>query len=393
MKRWTLSGSAGALALSFLLALILAAGVWAQNAGRIIGQVLDFQGNPYPDVTVTITNPETGQTLTTKTDKNGKFIQIGLRGGAYNLNFKNEKDKLDYPMKFGVKTDEDNNLVVNFKELAAQAQIENPGAKEKAEAEEAKFGTMKTHFDAGVAAMNDAVQIKGQIPAAAPDQRSSLQDKMKADYQTAVTEFEQAEQAVSPKDVANHALVLGNLGVAYESAGRFDDALAAIQKAIALKPTAGYYVSLATDTAKAATAHPDPKNPDNKLKEAGAACDQAAALDPAQAPVCWRNLGIVYSNTGRMKEAAEALQKATQADPKGADSWYLLGGALLAQADTKQQGDKMLYTFPPGTAEAYQKYLELAPNGPHANDAKEMLAQIASLQGGTETTVLKKKKK
>lgn len=379
--------------LGFLLALILAAGVWAQNSGRLSGQVMDFQGNPYPDVTVTITNPETGQVLTAKTDKNGKFIQIGLRGGVYSLTFKNDKDKLDYTMKFGVKSDEENSVTVNFKELAAQAAVANPAAKEKAEAEEAKFATMKTHFDAGVAAMNDADQAKTQIQTAAADQHASLQERMKADYQTAVTEFEQAEQATPPKDVTNHALVLGNLGVAYERAGRYDDAAAAIQKAIALKPTAGYYVSLATDTAKSATAHIDPKNPDTKLKEASAACDQAVALDPTQAGICWRNLGIVYSNVGRMKEASEVLQKATQVEPKSADGWYLLGGALLAQADTKQQGDKMTYVFPAGTAAAYQKYLELAPNGPHANDAKEMLAQIESLQGGTETTVLKKKKK
>lgn len=391
MKRWTSTWSAPVLGL--VLALICAHGVLAQNAGRIVGQVFDFQGNPYPDVTVTIANPETGQTFTAKTDKSGKFVQIGLRGGVYNINLKSEKDKLDYPIKFQVRSDEDNNLVVNFKELAAQAKVENPSAKANAEAEEKNFAGMKGHFDAGVAAMNDAGQLRTQMQAAPSDQRSSFQEKMKADYQTAINEFEQAEQAVSPKDVNNHALVQGNLGVAYESAGRYDDAVTAVQKAIALKPTAGYYVSLATDIAKSATAHPDPKNPDTKLKEASEACDKAAALDPTSAGLCWRNLGIVYSNAGRMKEASEALQKATQADPKNPDGWYLLGGALLGLMDTKQQGEKMIYIVQPGTAEAYQKYLELAPNGPHAKDAKEMLAQIASLQGGTDTTVSKKKKK
>jgi hypothetical protein len=31
---------------------------------------------------------------------------------------------------------------------------------------------------------------------------------------------------------------------------------------------------------------------------------------------------------------------------------------------------------PEGTAEAFQKYLELQPNGPHAEEAKQMLAAL-----------------
>ena len=45
---------------------------------------------------------------------------------------------------------------------------------------------------------------------------------------------------------------------------------------------------------------------------------------------------------------------------------------------------------PPGTAEAFNKYLELQPDGPHANDVKEMLAYIGAK---IETTYSTKKKK
>jgi hypothetical protein len=45
---------------------------------------------------------------------------------------------------------------------------------------------------------------------------------------------------------------------------------------------------------------------------------------------------------------------------------------------------------PPGTAEAFQKYLELQPNGPHAAEAKSMLALVGST---LETTYGTKKKK
>ena len=44
---------------------------------------------------------------------------------------------------------------------------------------------------------------------------------------------------------------------------------------------------------------------------------------------------------------------------------------------------------PPGTAEAFQKYLELDPNGPIAQTAKDMLASI----GATVETGFGTKKK
>jgi hypothetical protein len=36
------------------------------------------------------------------------------------------------------------------------------------------------------------------------------------------------------------------------------------------------------------------------------------------------------------------------------------------------------YTAPEGTAEALNKYLELAPDGQHANDVKQMLTAIGA---------------
>ena len=94
-----------------------------------------------------------------------------------------------------------------------------------------------------------------------------------------------------------------------------------------------------------------------------------------------------------MKEAVAPLQKATQVDPKNPDGWYLLGASLLAAMDYKQEGEKITYIVQPGTAEAYQKYLELAPTGPHAQEAKEALESLVALGQGVETKVSTRKKK
>ena len=50
------------------------------------------------------------------------------------------------------------------------------------------------------------------------------------------------------------------------------------------------------------------------------------------------------------------------ADPTRAEAYYQKGVNLLGKATL--QGDKTI--APPGTAEAFQKYLELAPTGPNA---------------------------
>jgi hypothetical protein len=93
-----------------------------------------------------------------------------------------------------------------------------------------------------------------------------------------------------------------------------------------------------------------------------------------------------------MKDAITPLQKTTQLDSKDAQGWFLLGRALLATTETKQQGSEITSVFPPGTAEAFQKCIDADPNGPYASQAKEVLDGLASMSAGEKTVVDKKKK-
>lgn len=384
MKRSITSLGALALfmALSMAQALLLAPGASAQT-GRLSGQVLDIQGNPYPDVVVTITNKDNGQSFVVKTDKNGNYAQVGLQPGIYNVNFK--KDMINYTDQVQITTSSEKGAVLNenFKVIAAKQGYDAAAAKKQQE-EANKFKVMKTHFDNGIHAMSDADATKQQLMSSPADQKPTLQAKLNTDYQTAVTEFEQAQQSAPAKD-PNLPTILGNLGVAYDGAGKYPEAVDAIQKAVALKPTPGLYLQLGTDLARV-----------GKLPDAGAACDKAATLDPTDKTMgenCYKNIGVVLTNSGNMKDAIGPLQKATDLNPKDADAWYLLGNALTAQIDTKKEGGKEIYIIPPGTTDAYHKYLELAPNGPHAGDAKASLDSLAQLSGGASTTVITKKKK
>ena len=379
---------------ALVLALLFASFAVAQDTGRLDGDIMDKEGKPYPDVTVAIKNSDTGQTYTVKTDKNGKFVQLGLRSAIYLITLTNENDKLNYgPVKFQLDSGKDNTFKLSFKELMAETAAAHPEETKKKEEEEDKFKTMKVHFQNGLTAMTEATDLQKQIKTVPADQRAPLQQKRATDCQTALTEFQQAEQGVGPKEVANHATVLQDLGAAYECVGRYDDAAAVFQKAIDLKPQAAFYSGLSTNLANSAAAQTDAKVAEGKLADANAGCDKAAALDPAVGGTCYRNVGIVLNNKGRQKDAVAPLQKATQANPKDAQAWYLLGSSLTAMMDCKQEGEKMTCTLAPGTEDAYQKCIDIDPSSALGKECKDNLEGARVAAGGTETTVSKKKKK
>ncbi len=384
MKLWMRVWAALAFCLAF-------ATLAAAQEGRIVGQVLDPDGKPWQGVSVTIKS-DVGRAFTLTTDKDGRFSQIGLTAGVYTVTFMNPPrlPAPGYQIQRQVASGQDNDFSVNFQKIAAQAGA-NPEEQKKREEAQSQFKNMKAHVDAGVAALGDADELHKQLKAAPPDQKSGLQDKINADYQTAITELQQAEQMVGAKDTKNHAVILSNLGIAQNLAGHYDDSISSYQKAIDLNPTAGYYVGLSQATANAAGNLTDPAAIGAKIADAGADCDKAAALEtppnPANDARCWKNIGIVLTNKGDLKDAVAPLKKSTTADPKDAQGWYLLGSAYTGLIDTKQEGDKMTYIIPPDTADSYQKCIDADPNGPYAEQCKTMLDSLASMAGGVATSI------
>jgi len=377
------------------LFLALAAAAAAQNAS-VSGQVLDPDGKPWVGVSVTVKS-DVGRTYTLTTDKDGKFSQIGLTPGMYTVTFLNPPrlSAPGYQMQRQVSSGGENDFSVNFQKIAAQ-QGANPEEQKKREEAQNQFKNMKAHVDAGVAALSDADQLHQQLKTATPDQKSGIQDKINTDYQTAITELQQAEQGVGAKDTKNHAVILSNLAIAQNLAGHYDDSMASYQKAIDFNPQPNYYVGLSQATVNSASALTDPAAISAKVTEAGADCDKATALEnPPNASNdarCWKNIGIVLTNKGDLKDAVAPLLKATTADPKDAQAWYLLGSAYTGLIDTKQEGDKITYIIPPGTADAYQKCIDADPNGPNAAQCKTMLDSLAAMSGGDVTSIGSKPK-
>jgi tetratricopeptide (TPR) repeat protein len=172
-----------------------------------------------------------------------------------------------------------------------------------------------------------------------------------------------------------------------EKQKRFDSAVEAYQKAIQLKQAAPADKD-PTQTAKTLAAYynnlADAYYKAKKIDDAVKNYEMAAQIDPSSVGQSYFNIGAVLTNSGRADEANAAFDKCIAADPTRAEAYYQKGLNLLGKATL--QGDKTV--APPGTAEAFQKYLEIAPTGPNAENAKALLTSI----GATVETSFGKKK-
>jgi tetratricopeptide (TPR) repeat protein len=173
------------------------------------------------------------------------------------------------------------------------------------------------------------------------------------------------------------------LGDAYLNLGQYDQAVNIYQKGIsaAESNTAVDPKNVITDPArkkageaKMLTNMGNAYLKTHRSNEAIASYTRAAAMDPNPATAFY-NLCATQYNTGNVDGALAACNKAIALDPTKADAYFIKGSILVAGSTTDKNGKVVA---PPGTVEALKKYLELAPNGGHADDVKQMLDFIGS---------------
>jgi len=356
----------------------------AAQTGSIGGTILDVNGNPWAEVTIRSVSDQ-GAKQETKTDSAGKYSLPNLRAGIYTvfIVFPPPNDKqAPYEVKCRVQNGEEAKVDLNFKDIVAKQGAAAQEQVKKAEEAKAKLEGLKAHFNAGNALIDQEKQAKADLQKAPADQRDALKQKLADLSDQAVKEFQEASKSLVEKDPNAH-LVWFKLGEAYDTAGRNNDAVQAYQQAINAKPDVpGYYNNLGNVLARA-----------GKIEEAKAAYTKSAELDPANAATAWRNFGISLYNANRLGDAVEPLQKSADLEPKNPQTWYLLGASLVYKMTTKKVGDKEVVQFAPGTIEAYQKAVELDPNGTWGQQAKQGLEQLQLMAPGIDTKVNVKKKK
>ena len=115
---------------------------------------------------------------------------------------------------------------------------------------------------------------------------------------------------------------------------------------------------------------------DKKLDDAKVKLAKAVELDPPGAGKYHYNLGALLMNSSQTDGAIEEFKKSVTADPNYAEAYFYYGSTLLGKATMDSTGTKMI--APAGTVEALQKYLELKPDGPNADSAKQLIAALGS---------------
>jgi tetratricopeptide (TPR) repeat protein len=382
-KSWLLSACALAPLLALLLALAVPRAA-AQNVGTIQGQILDVAGKPWVGMGVQIVSDQ-GSKQDAKTDKDGNYSFHNLKPGVYSVFVQLPAPNKPYEDKVQVQSGADANLNFNFKDILAKQGSQAAEQVKKQEEEKTKFEGMKAHFTAGNALLDQERKAKEDAAKAPADQRDAAKAKVVDLSNQAIAELNAAQQAAAEKDPNKH-IIWAKLAESYDLAGRNDDAMNAYQQAIAAKADVpGYYNNLGNVQARA-----------GKIDDARASYTKSAELDPPNAATAWRNFGISLYNAGRLKEAVEPLKKASEIDPKSAQTWYLLGAALVGSMETKKNGDKLEFIIQPGTVEAYQKAVELDPNGgpnSYGGQAKLGLEALQQISPGIDTKVNIRKKK
>jgi tetratricopeptide (TPR) repeat protein len=339
-----------------------AQGVYA----TVKGKVTDENG-PVAEVKVEYKNTETGMKYSLSTDKAGEFFSLGVLPGLFRvvlskngqIIWTQDNVRVSSGAPDGISVQDFNLLELRAAAMSKSGQpavtVEQLKKIEEGKKESATIETLNQKLAAAKAAedaqnWDQAVSIMTEATALAP---------------------------------ARHEL-WANLCVAELGGKKLEEAGAHCQKAITLAEQ-----QARPDPAKLAQYHNElgqVYGKSGKTQEAVAEYNSAAQADPAGASKYYFNLGAILTNESARQteqaarfrmidQATAAFDKAIAADPSYAEAYYQKAINLLGKA-TLDKSNKMV--APPGTAEAFNKYLELEPTGRHAEEVKGMLAYIGA---------------
>jgi len=308
------------VALVCALALGLSIPAVAQSTGMIKGKVVDAKGQPVEDAKVLIEFTEgVNRKNETKTNKKGEFIQIGLFPGAYRVTASKEKvgqQSFEARVRIGTAAE------VNF-QLSPESGL--------TEADKQKNAALQAAFQSGIEAARG-----GQ-------------------HEAAIAKFTEAAGMMPTCHDCYY-----NIGYSYSQLQKWAEAEAAYKKAIELKPgSAEAYNGLATIY-----------NAQKKFDEAAAASAKAAELSGGAATggggnaEAIYNQGVILWNAGKYADAKANFEKAISLKPEMADAHYQLAMANLNLGQME------------AAVAAFEGYLKVAPNGPHAQEAKNAIAAL-----------------
>lgn len=359
MKKWNVLLTAAAL-----LALLVPA-AWGQMA-TLKGSVRAADGKLLPGAVVDLVDKNTGRKYQLKTDKNGALFSLGIASGSYDVTVSLNGQVLDKLNGFPVRAGDEAVLDIDISKEQQRAEAAMSTEQKKAIEQQANEKQK-------VKGLNDMLaQAKAASDAGNFDQAKQIMTQAtQIDPNREILWFNLAE--------AQRNSALKATDPAEKKSG-LEGAVESYNKALRLVPNTKPDVMGAIYN-QMGEAYSRMGN----LEQASKSYDAAASADLPNAGKYYFNEGAILTNAGKYDEAIAAFDKCIQADPTKADAYYQKGVNLLGKATMKPDGTM---SAPEGTAEAFNKYLELDPTGKYADGAKQMLASIGAK---VETTYGKQK--
>lgn len=360
-----------------LVASPLAAQDWA-GRGRALGQVKDEQGKPVEGAKITLHlpgRPEAGPEPVF-TSKKGRWAMGGLGGGAWTVVIEKE----GYVTSEGsfnvnefaaakplVVTLEKNpfDAVTAGQEMIdqghyaeARAQFEKvlPDMDEHQQAQlHALIGT--TYYEEkNFAAAREAYEKA--LPGLTMEEQTSVRLRLgdsylqEGNYDAARATY---EQVLSQLGDEGRNQVLLAIARTYDQQGQRDEAIKTVQRVLDTKPDDVQALQLIADLLSRAGREEEAQEYLNRIPE-----DAALPADMLL------NQGIRFYNQNDYDQARANFDRVIRQDPSMADAFYYRGLAYLAQTKNSE------------AAADLAKYVELAPDGQYADQAREFLEYLQS---------------
>ena len=260
--------------LSCLIGLLLS-NLWPSVQGKIEGTVTDSSGNPLEKVTIIITSlkASTGH-INIKTDKKGKFTQVGLWPGRYQVNLK-KSGYLPVSYEVRVRIAESTKLAIKMEK-----------------AEEALERSLSKA---------DSLFLKG--------------------YKL----YEQSKYEEAVKLSSTQWGYFFNLGLAYKKLDKTEESVTAFRKAVELNP----------DSFSSNKELGEVLGKGGNYEEAKVYYQRAIELSPDE-PDAFYNLGVCLMNLGESVEALNAFLKAVEIKEDYVEAYYQIGTIYIGQNRTEE---------------------------------------------------------
>jgi len=318
----------------------------ADTTGRIAGKVTNKKGEPLPQAQVVIKRLDINWVKEIKPNASGTFLQVGLEPKEFELKVscKGYVDHVEV-----VKIPLGDTLTKNVTLLTQEEAVSSAVAAGKAPVE-----------DPGMKAENEATDSFNKAVLFYNERKYQDAQPLLVIAQAKFTESLEKTKDEEAKTTVKASLTKIDrvLGIVYAenflaqptSAELAAKAIPLLEKAVERKADDGQALQTLVNVAKA-------RKDQDLLRKYQPLLDKILGPRPELA----YNDAVNAFNAGDMATAKANLQKALAADPKFADSYYLMGMVEYGLGNLK------------ATKESFLKYLEIAPTGKKAGEVKEML--------------------